>query len=225
MSTNAARSLLIEFKKGRHIVFGNHELILRAGEAPMGVFYLAKGFVKVYSISEHGAENIHIIYKNGEVFPLIWAFKNLIRSVFYESLGESELYLLPHDDFLSLTKTSSNFSRGLLEKTIEQFYVYADRLDNLEYSDARERIAYRILFLAGRFGKKQAKTFIIEAPITHQHIAESINLARETVSREIEKLERDGILSHQKRRLVINDVEKLEAITGEPTSLNLWGLR
>lgn len=225
MSQRPDNNLLTAFSKGRRLNFDNHELVLRAGESPKGVFYLAKGFVKVYSITEHGVENLHIIYKAGEVFPLVWAFKNLPRSVFYESLGPSELYMLPRDDFMELVKTSAVFNHELLEKTVDQFYVYADRLDNLQYSDARERVAYRLLFLAGRFGKKVGKTFVIEAPITHQHIAESINLARETVSREIEKLEHEGILGSQKRRLVLKDVSALEKITGEPTSINLWSLK
>lgn len=219
------KSLEATFKKGRRLNFDNHELILRAGETPAGVYYLARGYVKVYSITEHGVENIHIIYKSGEVFPLIWAFKGLVRSVFYEALGLCEIYVLPRDDFMELVGSSADFNRELLAKTVEQFYVYADRLDNLEYADAGERVVYRLLFLAGRFGIKTGQKVIIEAPITHQHIAESINLARETVSREIERLDREGLVAQDKRRLVLKDIKRLEAIIGEPTSLNLWGLR
>lgn len=217
--------LAVEFKRGRRLRFDNREMILRAGETPKGVFYIARGFVKVYSITEHGVENIHIIYRKGEVFSLIWAFRGLARGVFYESLGPSELYVLPREDFLDLADKSDGFCRELLQKTVDQLHVFADRLDNLEYADARERVAYRLLFLAGRFGKKHKNGFIIDAPITHQHIAESINLARETVSREIEKMEREGMITHQKRRLVLTGIKQLESITGEPTSLNLWGLK
>lgn len=213
------------FGHGRLLKFGNHELILRAGESPPGVFYLHKGFVKVYSITDHGTENVHIIYKAGEVFPLIWAFKETTRGVFYESLGLSQLYVLTKAEFLKLADGSLDFCRQLLSQSVEQFHVYADRLDNLQYADARERVVYRLLFLAGRFGRKEGKNVLIDAPITHQHIADSINLARETVSREIEKLESNGLVGHDKRRLFIKDIGQLEKITGEPPSADLWGLK
>lgn len=217
--------LIKEFKKGRLIKVGNHELIMRAGETPKGVFYLAGGFIKVYSITSHGIENLHIIYKKDDIFPLIWAYKDSIRSVFYESLGASRLYILPKSDFLELSRTSLDFNRQIMDRMVDQFQVYADRLDNLQYNNATERLVYRLLFLAGRFGRRSGKSILIDAPITHQHIADSINLARETVSREIEKLQHQGLISHERRMLVLNDVSKLEAVTGEPPSSNLWGLK
>ncbi len=214
-----------KFKSGRLLQFSNREIILKAGEQPPGVYFLASGFIKVYSISEHGEENIHVIYRPGEVFPLIWAFKNIVRGVFYESLGPTKLWCLPKDDFLHEVKTSLPMANVILGQLVEQFHIFADRLDNLEYNEAEERVIYRLLFLAGRFGKKLGAKVIIDAPITHQHIASSINLARETVSREIEKLEDQGLVEHQKRRIILKNVAKLEQLIGEPTSLNLWGLK
>ncbi len=223
--TRPDSELISRFKKGRSLSYRKDEIILRAAEEPSGVYYIAQGFIRVYSITDQGEENTHIIYKAGEVFPLIWAFNNIARNVFYESLSASRLWRLPKDELLHYVKTSHNVSLSLLRQAVNQFNIFADRLDNLEYTDALERVVYRLLYLAGRFGQKKGQKIVINAPITHQHIASSINLARETVSREIERLERRGLVSHQKRLVVLNDIAGLENLIGESISPNLWGLK
>jgi len=217
--------LVKEFLKGRSLQFRNRELILRASEEPQGVYYIESGLVKVYSISDQGEENIHIIYRPGEIFPLSWIFTGLYRNVFYESLGPSRVYRLLKEKFLELIKDSDEMSFDLLMMFALQFSVFTDRLENLQYTDAQAKVVYRLLFLGGRFGQRKNGKLVIEAPITHHHIANSVNLARETVSREIEKLDQAGLISLQKRRVVLEDIEGLKKIIGETVSPNLWGLK
>lgn len=217
--------LIEQFKEGRLLHFRGREIVLRAGEEPQGIYYVNSGFVRAYSITDQGEENIHIIYQSGDIFPLVWAFKGIVRNIFYESVGPSKLFRLGKDDFINLVRDYPEVPQLLLQQLTDQLDVYADRLDNLEYTSASERVVYRLLFLGGRFGEKQGSKIVINLPSTHQHIARSINLARETVSREIEKLERRKLVSYKKRLLVLNDVQKLEELIGETASLDLWGLK
>lgn len=204
-----------EFESGRHLDYRNREIVLRAGETPQGVYFINKGFIKVYSISDHGNENLHIIYKTGELFPLIWAINGTLRSVSYESVGPSQLYRLTKEDFVAKMHGTSILHQAVIEQFADQFQIYADRIDNLEYTEAIERVAYRLLTLAHRFGEKKGSKIYINAPITHQHIAESINLARETVSREIEILEKQGLLAHKKRQIILTKLDDIKKIVGD----------
>ena len=218
------RGLIEFFNSGRQKKFSAGEIVLR-GENPTGVVYIQSGFVGVYSISDEGNRYVHIIYKPGEMFPLIWAFNDVLRRVFYEALSELVVAEVPKEDFLKFIKQNTGAANDVLKQLANQFYVFADRLDNLEYKSASEKVAYRLMFLASRFGKRQGKAIVIKAPLTHELISESINLARETVSREIEKLEKLGIVSHSGKHIVINDIGKLSHEFSEPITLNLWGLK
>lgn len=53
---------------------------------------------------------------------------------------------------------------------------------------ARGRIIAELISLAERFGESHGNRILIEAPITHQDIADSINMTRETASRALEQL-------------------------------------
>lgn len=217
-------SLVGFFNSVRQRQFSAGELVL-SGENPSGVMCIQKGFVKVYSISDEGDQYTHVIYKEGEIFPLIWAINGVRRRVFYEAASNAVIAESQKEVFLNSIKKDAEVVFDVLQQLAQQFYIFTDRLDNLQYKSAHERVAYRIMFLASRFGERVGKSVIIKAPLTHELIGGTINLARETVSREIEKLEKDGTISYQGRYIVINDIDKLGKEFSEPVTLNLWGLK
>jgi CRP-like cAMP-binding protein len=203
--------------------FSKGELMLDGSEKS-GIFYIDNGFVKVYSISDQGNKYVHIVYKKGEIFPLIWAFKDIWRRVFYDALSDCTLLEIPKAKFLKSVKADPKLSYGVIMQLTEQFNIFADRLDNLQYKSAYERVVFRLLYLAGRFGVKKNGHTIINAPITHELIAESINMARESTSRQIEKLEKLGLVEYGNGQITIKDIKGLNEEFSEPVSLDLWGL-
>src|SRR4051812_14808441 len=58
---------------GAQYAYRKGEFIIRPGEIPSGVFYIESGLVKAYDITKYGEENMLIIRRQDEVFPLIWA--------------------------------------------------------------------------------------------------------------------------------------------------------
>jgi CRP-like cAMP-binding protein len=214
------------FATGRREKFSKNEVILAGDENSADIFYIERGEVKVYSISDNGEEYVHVIYKETDIFPLIWALKNRRRRVFYEALSPVVVFRMPKDNFLTYIEQNTNtVSYELINQLAEQFNIYADRLDNLQYKSAHEKVVYRLMFLAYRFGKKDGDNIVIDAPITHKLIADSVNLARESVSREFEKLEAKSLVKIKKGKIVITDVNKLSEEFSEPVSLDYWGLQ
>ena len=51
---------------------------------------------------------------------------------------------------------------------------------------------------------------MISVPLTHADIALSIAITRETASRECKKLEEEGLIKYEHRKIVVNDIKKLE---------------
>ena len=197
---------------------------MASGEAPAGIFFVESGFVKVYSISDTGDRYVHLLYQHDEIFPLIWALKDIRRRVFYEAVGPVSARMISRNDFLDFLRNDQAGVYETLEQIVSQFHIYTDRLDNLQYKSAYERVIYRLLFLASRFGVPHSSGLVINAPITHELIAESVNLTRETVSREIEKLEKQGLMTRRGGHIVLQDIPGLARQFSEPISLDLWGL-
>jgi CRP-like cAMP-binding protein len=68
-----------------------------------------------------------------------------------------------------------------------------------------------MLFLSERFGKSHGSQIIINAPITHQDIADSINMNRETASRVLEDLFKEQLIGQEEHLFTILDPLKLRA--------------
>ena len=64
------------FTQFRSFPYKKGDIILRAQDSPSGVYFIESGFVRVYSFTEDGEENLHLIYKEGEIFPLVWVYTN-----------------------------------------------------------------------------------------------------------------------------------------------------
>lgn len=204
------RQIRVFFETGQEQQIAKGQIILGWGEAPTNIYFVKQGYIKAYSIGNDGEEFIHEIYKANELFPLTWAYLGIPRNIFYEALGESVVFCVPLHKFHQFALSNVTASHALAQQTAHQLHIYSDRIDNLEYKKPGQRIAYRLLSLAERFGKHLRQGIVIDGPFTHQVIADSINLARETVSRELQQLEQERIIAYRNRQIVVIDTENLK---------------
>jgi CRP-like cAMP-binding protein len=89
---------------------------------------------------------------------------------------------------------------------------------------ANERLVYRLVILSARFGQKRGDQIRLDKLFTHSLIGSTINLTRETVSREFERLMHKGLVDSVDHEIVINDINKLHEELGNPISEYLWRL-
>lgn len=194
---------------GHKQTFGKGDFIIRPGETPSGIFYIYQGLVKAYDITKYNEENLLIIRKADEIFPLIWAITGQERSVIYQALAPTVTLQLSRPDFLEFIKSKPQTLAPLLDMTIEMYRLHSERILNLEYRTVRERIISFLLTMGRRFGKRTPNGLLIEVPLRHQDIASSVNSTRETTSRELSALERKGLLRNQQSLLLLLDVPAL----------------
>lgn len=201
------------FADGTRLSYRKGDVIIRPEDIPQGVFYIESGYVKTYAITKYAEENLLIIRQQGEVFPIIWALADEHAEVFYEAMTDAVLHRISRSQFLNNIKSEADFSDIVLQQTVEMYRVHAERVNNLAYRTAGERVAYRLLMLAKRFGQTKSNGEIhIPLPLRQQDIAASVRISRETASREIAKLERRNIVRSQDGIVVVCDRNKLKRL-------------
>jgi CRP-like cAMP-binding protein len=185
------------------------DFIIRPGEVPPGVFYIRQGLVKAYDITKYNEENLLIIRKEDELFPLIWALTGQERHVIYQTLAPTTTWQISRQTLLDFTEKQPQALMPLLDMTIEMYRLHSERILNLEYRTVRERIISFLLTMSQRFGRVQDDGLLIDVPLRHQDIASSINASRETTSRELSALERKGLIFNSQSLILLKDVTKL----------------
>ncbi|HVV66740.1 MAG TPA: Crp/Fnr family transcriptional regulator [Candidatus Saccharimonadales bacterium] len=197
--------------RGLKQTFRKGDFVIRPGDTPPGIFYIYKGLVKAYDITKYNEENLLIIRKEDEVFPLIWAITGQERAVIYQALAPTITWQISREVFLDFIKKSPEALAPVLDMTIEMYRLHSERILNLEYRTVRERIISFLLTMNQRFGKRVPGGELIEVPLRHQDIASSVNASRETTSRELSALERKGLLSNKQSMILLRDVKTLRA--------------
>jgi CRP-like cAMP-binding protein len=186
------------------------DFIIRPGEVPSGVFYIRQGLVKAYYITKYHEENLLIIRKEDELFPLIWALTGQERHVIYQALAPTSTWQISRQTLLDFTEKQPDALMPLLDMTIEMYRLHSERILNLEYRTVRERIMSFLLTMAQRFGQTQDNGLLINVPLRHQDIASSVNASRETTSRELSALERKGLIRTTQSLILLRDVQKIK---------------
>ena len=215
MLANASQSAkLVDLFKvsGLKQVFKKSDYIIRPGEAPSGVYYIEHGLVKAYDITRYNEENLLIIRKDNEIFPLIWAITGQERQVIYQALATTSAWRISRNTLVNFVSREPETMAPLLDMTIEMYRLHSERILNLEYRTVRERVISFLLTMSQRFSvKKTSDGLMIEVPLRHQDIASSINASRETTSRELSFLERKGLITSKQSYIILKDTEGLRS--------------
>lgn len=212
LSKSDNESILAHFKIGKVKHFPKDEIIVQGNEEPKGVYLIQEGYVKAYSVSQLGQENLLLIQGANEIMPLPWALDGTQKlGIFYETMSDVTVLSTSKSSLRSEMGTNSWLTEQILRQLVNAFTIYAQRIQSLGFRLPRERVISCLLDLATRFGKKVGHDTVIEAPITHQDIADSINMTRETASRAIEQLAKDGLVAQKNHLFVIKNEQKLQA--------------
>jgi CRP-like cAMP-binding protein len=207
--TTTFRQLFLD--RGTQYNYRKGEFVIRPGENASGIFYIEKGLVKAYDITKYGEENMLIVRKDGEMFPLIWAITSQDRHIIYEAMVPTTLRLIKKDTFKEFIDSNPQALSELLDMAIEMYRLHSERILNMGYRNVRERLVSFLLTTAGRFGTKTKEGYtLLNIPLRHQDIGSSISASRETVGREFQVLERRGLVKTVDGYITLCDIETLQ---------------
>lgn len=208
-------SIIAHFSDGLLMHFKKDEVIIQGDEEPEGVYLIKSGFVKAYSLSHEGHHNLLLIHKNGEFMPLPWALDGgHTTGMFYSAMTDVDILKADKSKLRSAMGYNAWLSSEILTQAVSIISIYTQRIQTLEYRTARERIISKLIYLSARFGERHGKEMIIRAPITHQDIADSINMSRETASRALETLSESGLIGQKEHLFTVKDIHQLQSVLG-----------
>ncbi len=210
MDINVKQKLGNYFKQYKNQKFKKGEILVRADDDPTGVFYLVDGVVRRYSISPAGEELNLNIYRPVSFFPMDWAINQTSSSHYYEAMTTVEVFRAPREETVSFLKENNDVMLDLISRVYHGLDGYMMRMEYLMAGNAQVRLLTEILIYAKRFGKLKGGQIIVDLKLTEKDLASQSGIARETVSRELQKLKAKNLISFKKSQLTVLDIKKLE---------------
>lgn len=184
-----------------------NQILIHAGDEVSRFYYVSKGYVKVYSISEDGEERILLILKPGDLFPLLKDPNQSSQTslYFYQAMTDVVLHMVEQQQLIDGLKHNSEYSWELLRYISEFNNTLTHRLAQLENRGAEDKLASLFTYLVSVCGKPtKLNAYLLDLRLTHQDIASLLGLTRETVSNQMKAQEKKGAVAYRNGYLLIN---------------------
>ena len=171
-------------------------------------FFVTEGSVKITRLSKKGREVILAILSDGDFFGEMSLLDGEFRSANVVALDDTEVLTLNRNDFLLVLKNYPQIAIRLLKEMAHRLRKSDRQIASLSLSDAEKRIAMCILRIADEKGViKKGQVSIPKIPI-QQDIANMSGTSRETVSRVLKLLVKEGYVQRNGKELIIYDYNR-----------------
>jgi len=189
--------------------FGRGELLFNEGDACAGLFLVASGRVRIFKMSAAGREQVLAMEGPGSSFAELPVFDGGNYPASASAVEDTEVLFISRKDF-------QNFCREHPEVALKALAVVGSRLrrligiiEDLSFTTVRYRLIALILRLTQASGAALKEGVRVELTKTHQDLAAELGTVRELVSRNLSRLQAEGFLEVDGRRIIVKDLAGL----------------
>ncbi|GBD88006.1 cAMP receptor protein [bacterium BMS3Abin03] len=179
-------------------------------EPSNSIYFLKKGRVKLSRMSPGGKEMIIGLVNRGEVFGELAYLDEGERKDFATTMDEVLVCAINKDDFKQFVEQNPELNLRLTKLMGLKLRKYSERIEELVFKDAEQRVISFLLRLAGENGKKVGDEIFVKPFLKHQDIAELTACSRQTVNSVLTDLREKGVINFDRKKLIIHNSEELQ---------------
>lgn len=198
------------FSKNTPRLIKKGSIIFNEGDELDKVYFIHKGFVKLYQLSPEGRETTIYLYGPGQILGVrALTSEDKCARHFAEAITDLSMITINRKDYFEAVNKNPEYLLDLLHVFIDRLNYTERKLEGFIITDVTSRIAYFLLDIANRFCEGKTKNFELPLTLTHQRIAEFVGSFRETVTLSLNKLKKEGVLKDYRGKITILDLKKL----------------
>jgi CRP/FNR family transcriptional regulator len=202
--------LAAQSRRTRHAA--GEALVVESDEV-VGYANLTRGTVKLTRVLRDGRQQLVGLQFAPALMGRLYSTESLLSA---EAATDVELCRFPKEVLEALVASSGELKQHLLGQSLEDLDEAREWMVTLGRKSAVERVACLLVLVAIRSGMGDAGGAVaIELPIGRADMADFLGLTVETVSRQMSRLRREGLIDVQGHRcVVIRDLAELRSRTG-----------
>lgn len=192
--------------------------IFHQGDMPAAVYVVRSGRICITTYSQTGMEQQLYIAEQGSLFGEHSCLLGAPHRTSSVSIVESELYTVPTQVFLTRIQENSSLNQVVMQIMCRKNSILIGRLLSQSSSDSLQRIAQTLVNMATEYGLPTESGLEISIRFSHQDVANLLHTSRVTVTKAFQHLARLNIISRQKNRIVVSDLDRLQQIASDGLS-------
>lgn len=187
------------------------QFVFHEGEPCAGLYVVESGSVRIFKSSAGGREHVLSIEGPGGSVAELPVFDGGNYPASVVAIEDSVLLFVSKQDFQGLCLAHPEVALKVLKVVGGRLRRLVGIIEELSFTTVRHRLGAYLLRQAQKEGKQVAEGVEIMLPANNQELAAHIGTVRELVSRNLSRLQAEGVLTIDGRSVVIRDLKALES--------------
>lgn len=193
----------------RHVKAG--EGIFSEGEPCDGLYVVESGAIKIFKISSSGREQVLTVEGAGGSVAELPVFDGGDYPASAAALSDSQLLFVSKKDFQALCLEHPQVALKVLKVVGSRLRKLVGIIEELSFTTVRHRLAALLLRLAERRGQRTPRGVEFTLRGSNQELAAHIGTVRELVSRNLSRLQAEGLVKLEGKTVIVPDLQALKA--------------
>ena len=188
------------------------EMVFSEGDPCPGLWVIESGKVKIFKSAASGREQVLTFEGPGGSVAELPVFDGGNYPASAVAVVDSALLFVRKEDFRLLCLNCPEVALKVLRVVGRRLRGLVAIIEELSFSTVRHRLASLLLRLV-RYGERTPRGVEVVLPASQQELAAQIGTVRELVSRGLSRLQAEGIIAIDGRKIMIRDLKALESET------------
>jgi len=182
------------------------------GDAPDGLYGVLRGRIRASSVSSEGKELLVMQFEPGSWFGEISMFDGMGRTHDASAVGDTELLMLPREQFLALLRAQPELYPHFLKMLCRKLRLAFSYIEDSQFVALPARLARRLLDLVALYGKAAEDGTLIDLHLPQDDLGRMLGASRQSVSKELKSWEAAGWIQLEYGQLTVCDAASLRRI-------------
>jgi len=192
-------------------LFATGELLFSEGEPCNGLHIIARGKVRIFKTSVNGREQVLALNGPGDTVAELPVFDGGPYPASASATEDAEIAFISRRDFHAYCLEHPEVALKVLAQVGARLRRLVGIIEELSFTTIRQRLIAMLVKLAQSQGKKTDQGIAFQLPSTHQELASQLGTVRELISRNLMRLQAEGLLDVDARNIVVRDIKQLTA--------------
>src|SRR5215467_2797862 len=193
----------------RHYAAG--EIVFCEDEPCLGLYVVESGHVRIFKSSSGGREHVLSVDGPGSSVAELPVFDGGNYPASVAAVDQATLLFISKQDFHALCLAHPQVALKVLRVVGARLRRLVGIIEELSFTTVRHRLASFLLRLAQKEGKRTPEGVEITMPVSNQELASQIGTVRELVSRNLSRLQAEGMIKIDGRSVIVRNLKGLEA--------------
>jgi CRP/FNR family transcriptional regulator len=192
--------------------FSASESLFTEGEPCNGLHIIASGRVRIFKTSISGREQVLAVNTPGESVAELPVFDGGPFPASAVAIEDTEIAFISRRDFQAYCMEHPEVALKVLQVVGARLRRLVGIIEELSFTTIRQRLISALLKLAQTDGKSTPRGVEFQLPASHQELANQLGTVRELISRNLMRLQAEGILDVDARQIIVKDLKALSAL-------------